>query len=144
MQSARACMVLVRTQPGSRVPCSSCAPTKCVLPLTTYQVGGPSRCAPRVVPGTWKIFQFCFLLVGSAPEGRDFTTSFYCLCPEIRDFTIMFYYCLCPKGKRLYNFVLLALTQRVETLQFCSIGSARREETSQFCFIESAQRKDKL
>jgi hypothetical protein len=38
----------------------------------------------------------------------------------------------------------LALTQRVETLQFCSIGSARREETSQFCFIESAQRKDKL
>jgi hypothetical protein len=97
MQSTRACMVLVRTQPGSRVPCSSCAPTKCVLPLTTYQVGGPSRCAPRVVPGTWKIFQFCFLLVGSAPEGREFTI-----------------------------FVLLALPQREETLQLRFIASAQR------------------
>lgn len=114
-----------------------------------------------------RVHNFCF--VGSAPEGRDFATSFYCLCPEIRDFTIMFYYCLCPKGKRLYNFVVLALTQRVETLQFCSLalprekrlhnfvllnlprenrnftilffffGSAQREETLQFWFIGFAQ-----
>ncbi len=150
MQITRACMVLVRTQPGSRVPCSSCAPTKCVLPLTTYQVGGPSRCAPRVFPGTWKIFQFCFLLVGSAPEGREFTIfvllalpqreetlqlRFYCLCPEIRDFTIMFYYCLCPKGKRLYNFVVLALTQRVETLQFCSLALPREKRLHNFVLL---------
>jgi hypothetical protein len=102
-----------------------------------------------------RVYNFCF--VGSAPEGREFTILFYCLCPEIRDFTIMFYYCLCPegrdctimfcyclcpKGKRLYNFVLLlSLPEREETLQFCSIGSAQREETSQFCFIDSAQRK---
>ncbi len=105
MQSARACTVLVRTQPGSRVPCSSCAPTKCVLPLTTYQVGGPSRCAPRVFPGTWKIFQFCFIAW---------------LCPRGKE-SLQFLFC---SGQRLYNYVLLlSLPQREETLQFCFIGS---------------------
>jgi hypothetical protein len=89
-----------------------------------------------------RVHNFCF--VGSAPEGRDFTTSF--LLPL-------------PRDKRLYNYVLLlSLPQREETLQFCCIGSdpkgrdfailffgsAQREETSQFCFIESAQREQKL
>lgn len=105
-----------------------------------------------------RVHNFCF--VGSAPEGRDFATSFYCLCPEIRDFTIMFYYCLCPKGKRLYNFVVLALTQRVETLQFCSLALPRekrlhnfvllnlprenRNFTILFFFFGSAQREETL
>jgi hypothetical protein len=117
-------------------------PSACSRSLTTYQVGGPSRCAPRVFPGTWgKIFQFCFFYwLALPPEGK----RVYNFCFVLgRDFTNYVLLLSLPQREETLNFfVLLPLTQRVETLQFCSIGSAQREETSQFCFIESAQRKE--
>ncbi len=80
-------------------------PSACSRSPPTYQVGGPSRCAPHVFPGTWKIFQFCFFYWLALPKReREFTIfvlfwaetlqlcSIIVSAPKGRDFTILFYW----------------------------------------------------